>query len=199
MELSPLAKEKLAKIGELSNEERDKLKCNEELTALLSDYFTDKIDIEGLQSKLTKFRENGHSPMIKETQLRLLHAMTLGGSDSDFDRCRNGVLVCETLKERNRHLDLEQNLKSIENLRRQYHQEKEEAFDSMKEGIKSKVTMAAQQMARQNMNKNVSVDIENSIAASVKASHQWRDFIFKHEKAYGARYNDCLAKIQSMI
>ena len=199
MELSPLAREKLTKIGNLSSEEREKLKCNKELTSLLSDYFTDKIDTDGLQSKLNKFKENGYSFMIKETQLRLLHAMTLGGNNYDFERYRNGILTCETLKERNRLSELEQTLKSIESLRQQYQQEKETAFNSMKEGIQSKVKMAAQQVARQNRNKNVSVDIEQSAAASVKASPQWRDFILEHEKTYGQRYKDCLAKTQMLI
>jgi len=199
MELSPLAREKLAKIGDLSSEEKEKLKCNEELTSLLSDYFTDKIDTDGLQSKLKKFKENGHGFMIKETQLRLLHAMTLGGNNYDFERSRNGILICETLKEHNRHSELERTLKSLESLRRQYHREKETAFDSLKEGIQSKVKMAAQQVARQSRNKNVSVDIEHSVAASVKASPQWRNFILEHEKTYGQRYKDCLAKTQMLI
>ena len=199
MELSPLAKEKLAKIGDLSSEEKEKLKYNEELTSLLSDYFTDKVNTDGLLLKLRKFQENGHSSMIKETQLRLLHAMSLGGNSFDFERCRGGVLICETLKEHNRYSELEQHLTAIETLRQQYQKEKEKAFDSMKEGVYSKVKMAAEQMARQGRNKNVSVDLEQSVAASVQSSQQWREFILKHEKDYGKRYNDCLAKTQALI
>ena len=95
MELSPLAREKLAKIGDLSPQEKKKLKLSEDLTALLADYFSDYIDTDGLCARLKEFKENGNKSMTKETQLRLLHALSLGSNNIDFKRCYQGILGCE--------------------------------------------------------------------------------------------------------
>ena len=199
MELSPLAREKLAKIGEMSASEKEKLKLSEELTSLLSDYFTDKLNADALWIRLKKFKEDGREFMIKETQLRLISAISLGGSKVDFERCRSGIMGSETLKEQNRYPELEINLKSMENLRQQYQQEKDATFSSMKANIQGQVKMAAQQLARQAGKQRVAVDVEGSAEASVRASPQWRDFILKHEKTYGSRFDDLAAKLKRLL
>jgi len=199
LELSPLAREKLAKIGELSSEERQKLRSSEELTSLLADYFTDKLSADGLWLKLKRFKEDGRDSMIRETQLRLVSAMSLGSSNADFERCRSGILGCEMLKEQNNYAELEHSLSLLENLRQQYQQEKELAFNSIKGEIQKQVETAARQIARQAGNRGVSIDVQGSVEASVRSSPQWRDFLVKHEKIFGQKFDDCLAKIKKLI
>jgi len=55
MKLSPLAKQRLAKIGELSDEERGNLKQSQELSSLLSFYFTGKLSVASLWTKLKEY------------------------------------------------------------------------------------------------------------------------------------------------
>lgn len=197
MELSPLAKERLAKAGELSAAEKEKAKLNEELTAILSDFFTAKLDSDGLQQRMKKFKEQGKDFMINETQLRLAHTLSMGGNDADFDRYSSGILALEKLKGYSKYIISEKNLDNIKKLRRQYQQERTTAFSSMKDSIGGQVRMAAQQMARQKKNQNVSVDIESSIEASVRNSPQWRQFVLKHEKDYDKKLEEALAKLTS--
>jgi len=199
MEFSPLAKEKLAKVGELSSEEKEKLKLSKELTFLLADYFTNKLSTDDLWSKLKKLKENGNESIVKETQTRLIAALNLGSNDIDFERYRNGILGCETLKEQSKYTELELCLSSLESLRQQYQKDKETTFDSMKDGIKKQVEMAAQQVARQAGNQKVAIDVEGSVEASVRGSPQWKEFILKHEKAYGQKFDDCLTKLRRLI
>ena len=179
MELSPLVREKLAKIGDLSPREKKKLKLSEELTDLLADYFSDNINTDGLCLRLKEFKEDGHEFMVKETQLRLIHALSLGSNNIDFQRCYQGILCCETLKEPNRYDELELKLKSVENLRQEYQQEKVKALNSIKESVKEQVKMAAQQMGKQAGKRNMPIDLEGSIEASAKNSPMWKDFILK--------------------
>ncbi len=199
MELSPLAREKLAKIGEISSEEREKIRLSEELTSLLADYFTEKIGTDELWLRVKKFREDGREFLIKEVQLRLLSAITLGSSSRDFERCRSGILACETLKEQNRYAELELSLSSLQNFRQQYHQEKEAAFNSIKNGIQKQVEMAARQVMRQARNQKISIDIEGSVEASVRGSPQWKNFILEHEKNYGRKFEVSIAEIKKLL
>ena len=53
MELSPRARERLASIGELSSEEKEKAKYSDELDILLADYFT------GRRVRDREFRPSG--------------------------------------------------------------------------------------------------------------------------------------------
>ena len=199
MELSPLAREKIAKLGELSDTEKEKLRFSDKLTSILSDYFTDRIDTNGLQGELEKSPEESKAYMTREIQTRLLHAITLGSNTIDFERCRNGVLCCETLKSPNRYSELETNLNAIEDLRAQYSQGKNSAFHSMKEQVREQVGKAAQQAARQAGNNGVSIDLEGSIEASVKSSTQWRNFILAHEKKYGQQFDIYVNTIEAML
>ena len=114
MELSPRARERLARIGELSQEEKDKLKHSEELMHSLSDYFTGKLGSEDLWTRLKDYRDQGKEFMIKEAQLSLINALGLESSDLDFERCRNAILAAETLKGEGQYLDLERNLDSVQ-------------------------------------------------------------------------------------
>ena len=199
MELSPLAREKLAKLGELSDTEKEKLKFSDKLTSILSDYFTDRIDTDRLRDELEKAQKDSKEYMTREIQTRLLHAITLGSNTIDFERCRNGVLCCEKLKSPNKYKELESSLNAIEDLRAQYNQEKDSALHSMKEQVQGQVRKAAQQAARQAGNKGIAIDMEGSIEASVKSSAQWRKFILAHEKKYGQQFDIYVNAIEGML
>lgn len=199
MELSPLAKEKLAKAGELSQEEKEKMKLSEELTSILTDFFTQKLETEALWAKLKEYRDMGKEPVIRELQSRLLHTLSLGGNDFDFERFSSAILSAETLKAPARYPEMESGLKDVKDLRTKYVKEKTEAFDAMKRKIGDQVRMAAQQIARQSKNANAAVDIESSIEASVRGSSQWREFSIKYENNYGQQFEKMLSKLEGLL
>jgi hypothetical protein len=199
MELSPRARERLERIGELSQEEKDKLKNSEELTQLLSDYFTDKLSPENLWMTLKGYKDEGKESMIREAQLSLANALALEISDPDFERCRNGILAVETLRSQGQYLDLERNLNSIQSLRQQYREEKGRAFNALKANIEKQVEMAARQMAQQTGNKRLAVDIQGSAEASVRNSPQWKGFVSRHETEYGSEFKSRLAELITVL
>ncbi len=199
MELSPLAKEKLAKIGELSPGEKERLKISEKLTQLLADYFTKRIDVNSLWLELKKCKEQGHESIIRETQIRLLNAITLTSNQADFEHCRNALLGCETLKEHSRYSDLEHGLKMLESLRLQYQQEKERAFNNIKQSIQQQVAMAARQVLRQSSNRNISIDIKGSVEATARTNPQWRSFLLEHDRIYGQKFDELVARVKRLL
>ena len=199
MELSPRAREKLAQAGELSNTEKEEMKRSEELTVMLADFFTQKLDNEALWTKLKEYRDAGSESVLGEIQLRLLHTLSLGSSGFDFERYMSAILTTETLKVPNTNAELEAGLKAIKELRNKYIKEKAEAFEVMKKQIGAQGRMAAQQMSRQSRKQNLPVDIEGSVEASVRGSAQWRDFNMKYENSYGQQFSAMITRLAGLL
>jgi hypothetical protein len=199
MELSPLAREKLAQIGELTQEEKARLKHSQHLASILSDYFTAKLSPEDLWQELRKQKEEGGEFLLREAQLKLIDAISLSGSDRDFDRQRRGILAVETLKSEGNYTALEQSLDSIQNLRRQYGEESEKTFREIKGKIEKQVRLAAQQLAAQSGARGASIDVQGSVETTAKASPEWKNFISKHESSFSQKLKDRLTTLREMV
>ena len=66
MELSPLAREKLAQIGELTEEEKAKLKYLEQLDSLMARYFTNDLGSDDLWKQLKEYKEGSRQRVHAE-------------------------------------------------------------------------------------------------------------------------------------
>jgi hypothetical protein len=198
MELSPLAREKLAKAGELSEAEKEKMRFETDLTGIMADFFTKKLDSDGLWQRLKLYKDKGNDAIVKETQLRLAHTLSVGGSDLDFDRYAGAILSLETLKKDNEYPGIESSLDLMKKLRQKYISEKDTAFAKLMERMGPQVRKAAQQMAAQGQRRGA-IDVEGSIEASVKATPQWREFIVKFENSFSSQFETLLAKLAQYI
>ncbi|MDY7019532.1 MAG: hypothetical protein SU899_05630 [Chloroflexota bacterium] len=196
MELSPLAKERLARIGEPSQEEKDELRHAQELSSLLSPYFTGKLSAESLWTKLKEYKDEGKEFVIREAQLNLAGAISLGSNELDFNRCREGILAVETLKDDSKYSILEANLNSIQSLYKQYNQEREQAFDAIRSNIERQLEAVAQQVTQKTGGQ---VDVKSSAELNVTSSPQWREFISKHENEYQTRFQSYLVKLRDNL
>lgn len=199
MELSPLAREKLAQIGELTPEEKARLKYSQQLAHILGDYFTAKISPEELWRELKKQKEEGREYLLREAQLKLADAINLSSSDQDFERQRRGILAIETLKGEGNYPTLEQTLDSIQKLRRQYREEKEKTYWAIREKVEKQVRLAAQQLAAEAQMKGALIDVQSSVEATVKTSPEWQNFISRHEDSFSRRIKDELARLREML
>ncbi|RLC62043.1 MAG: hypothetical protein DRI01_07520 [Chloroflexi bacterium] len=199
MEFSPLAREKLTRIGELTQEEKVRLKYSQHLASVLSDYFTAKMSPEGLWKELKIQKEEGREFLLREAQLRLIDAINLSGSERDFERQRRGILAVETLKSESSYTNLEQSLDTIQNLLRQYREEKQEAYSTIKRKIEKQVKLAAQQLATQAEAKGASIDIQTSVEATAKASPEWKSFILQHENSFNQKLKDQLTRLRQIV
>jgi len=199
MELSPLAREKLAKIGEPTEEEKARLKYNAQLNTLLADYFTAKMTPDELWKELKKHREEGRSSILQDTQLRLLDTITLSMNEIDFDRRCKGILAAETLKDGGDYVRLEQELKSVESLRRRYREELDRTYETLRERVEEQVRAASRQLATQVAAQGAAIDVEGSVEASVKSSAEWKEFISRHEGTYRQKLKEALSRIREKL
>jgi hypothetical protein len=199
MELSPLAKEKLAKIGDLTPEEKARLKYEARLSQLLADYFTNKINPDDLRQELKKQKDTDREPMAREAQLKLIDAINLSTSDIDFERERRGLLALETLKRAGKSSTMEANLNLLEKLRRQYREEREKNFATLKSNVERQVRAATQQMAAQAQRNGTGIDIQGSIEATARASPEWKNFVTRHDEAYTRKFKEQLVQLRERL
>jgi len=195
MELSPLARERLARIGALSPEEKERMRRSSELDSLLSQYFKGDVSSEDLWIELKSLKEQCGESIVKEAQIKLVDTLRLQMSQEDFEQRRSAVLALETIKSEGKYSSLELVLNSIEALRQKYTQIKEQTYNQLKVDLEKQL----QAVARQALKQGVKIDIETSLNANIKNSPQWKEFISEHEKAGGEMFNDYIARLRQLI
>ncbi len=195
MELSPLARERLARIGALSPEEKERMRRSSELDSLLSQYFKGDISSEDLWIELKSLKEQCSESIVKEAQTKLVDTLRLQMSQEDFEQRRKAILALETMKSEGKYSSLELVLNSIETLRQKYTQVKEQTYNQLKVSLERQL----QAVAREAIKQGLKVNVGSSVEANIKNSPQWKEFISEHEKAYGEMFNDYIAKLRELI
>ena len=195
MELSPLAKERLARIGNLSPEESKLLELNRKLESLLSQYFTDIITSEDLWKKVKELKEQRDSTIPAQVQVKLLNSLRLQMGDDDLKQRRIAILALETIKNEQKYAEIETHFNSIESIRIKYTQSKEQGFEQLKSGMEAQLQAAVQQAGRQAVN----VDINRSLEANVKNSQQWKSFISELENNVEAMFSELIDMMKKII
>lgn len=180
MELSPLARERLKKIGTPTEEERQALGRESRLNSVLSEYFKGDLDTDGLWKALNDLKRNEGQPVVAEAQGKLIDTLRLQMSKEEFERRRDGVLALETLKEQGNYGVVEAAFKSIEGLREQYQAAKDEAYQQVKATLAKQMESFAEQAKMQGM----TVDADKSAEANVRNSPQWKDFLARHDQSH---------------
>ena len=138
-------------------------------------------------------KEAGKGYFIVEAQNKLTDAITLSGSENDFDLPRKGILALETLKDQSKYSSLGGVLANIEKIRHDYRSIMESNLVMIKQRVKAQVEAAAAQMARQGQGRTL--DVEGSVEASAKSSPEWMRFIGNHDRVFTQKFKESLAKL----
>ncbi len=195
MELSPLARERLARIGALSEEERARLKQSNDLDSLLSEYFSGGLDTDGLWKRLKGLKQQRGESIPREVQSRLVDTLRLRMGQEDFEQRRDAILAIETMKAAGQYSTLEVALDSIEAVRQKYLQVKQQAYEQLKAGLQSQLQAAAQQAKAQGMK----IDMEGSLDANARNSPQWKDFVSQHEESSEEMFDSYIGRLRDAI
>ena len=195
MELSPLAKERLARIGNLSPEESKLLEQNKELESLLSQYFTNILTSEDLWNKVKELKDQRDSSIPAQAQVKLLNSLRLQMSDDDLKQRRIAILALETIKNKQKYSEIEMHFNSIESIRKKYAQSKEQGYEQLKSGMEAQLQAAVQQTGRQGVN----VDIERSLEANIKNSQQWKTFMSELENNAETMFGELINRLKELI
>jgi hypothetical protein len=191
-DLSPIARERLAKIGELTQEEKEKMIDSEKVNSLLSEFYQGQIDPESLWKRL---KEEGRPLLLKEAQIRLIDSLSFGSTPADLQRRREGILAIETLKEEPNTSIVELNLKSMEELQKRYRAEVEQAYN----GIRAEVERNPQLRVKQIQQGQSTMMVQLSVDDAIKQLPQWKDFLSNQERRYSQEFAKVMDKLKKEL
>jgi len=187
-DLSPIARERLAKIGELTQEDKQRMIDSEKVNSLLSEFYQGQINPESLWKRL---KEEGKPSLLREAQVRLVDSLSFGITPAELQRKREGILAIETLKEEQNTSATELNLKWMEELQKKYRAEIEQAYD----GIRAEVERNPRLRVKQVQQGQNTVVVQLTVDEAIKQLPQWRDFLSNQEKRYSQEFATIMEKL----
>lgn len=193
--LPPIMREKLARIGEVTPEEKESMKEIGQLNSILSEFYRGKLSPEGLWKKLKEYKEKGRGYLLKEAQVRLLDSLSLAGDAVELQKRRRGILAIETIKEDQNTATLEQGLNLIEGLQKRYLEEIEEAYNSLKAQVERNPQLRMQQVQQG----QTSIVMQLTVDEAVKNSAEWKNFTANHEKGYSQEFTKVVDKLKNEL
>ena len=188
-DLPPLARERLAKIGELTAEEREKMVDHEKVNSLLSEFYLGRIDSDRLWKKL---KAENRPSLFREAQIRLIDALSFGSTPIEIKRKRDGILAIETLKEEQNTSIVETNLNLMEELQKRHKAEVEQAYNSIKAEVERNPQLRVKQV-QQGQN---TMMVQLSVDEAIKQLPQWRDFLSEQEERYTKEFTKLTEKLK---
>jgi len=128
-----IALERAEQFGALSKEEKEKLKEEDEVKAILGGFFQGKIDSNGLWQRMKDVKRT----LLRMAQMQLIDSLGLGNAHIELQRKKEGILAVETLKEKPNTALIESGLNAIEGLAKEYDLMKRNLLDDLKKQIEA--------------------------------------------------------------
>jgi hypothetical protein len=188
-DLSPIAREKLARIGQLSHEEKERIVDSEKVTSLLAEFYQCQINPESLWKRL---KEEGKPSLLKEAQARLVDSLSFGVPPTELQRKREGILAIETLKEQQNTSVIELNLNRLEELQKRYRAEIDQAYNGIRTEVEKDPRLRMKQV-QQGQNTMV---VQLTVDEAIKQLPQWQDFLSSQGKRYSQEFASTKEKLQ---
>ncbi|MFW6056439.1 MAG: hypothetical protein ACOC9B_03945 [Chloroflexota bacterium] len=195
MELSPLARQRLEKIGKLSPEEQQKLTDEREVEDLLAPFFAGTSSADDLWQQVKDRTEKKDPDFLRRTQNKLLDSIRLNTSDIDFKRYSDALLGLETLKDSSSYSTIEMLLGTIASLRQRHADVRQQAYEQLRRQVDQQVRAQSEQARQQGL----LMDTEASVEASIKAMPEWRDFMSKQEANASQALSDYVSRIRDVL
>jgi hypothetical protein len=188
-DLSPIARERLARIGQLSHEEKERIVDSEKVTSLLAEFYQCQINPESLWKRL---KEEGKPSLLKEAQARLVDSLSFGVPPTELQRKREGILAIETLKEQQNTSVIELNLNRLEELQKRYRAEIDQAYNGIRTEVEKDPRLRMKQV-QQGQNTMV---VQLTVDEAIKQLPQWQDFLSSQGKRYSQEFASTKEKLQ---
>jgi len=191
-DLSPIARERLARLGQLTQEEKERMVDSEKVTSLLSEFYQDQINPESLWKRL---KEEGKPSLLKEAQVRLVDSLSFGVPPAELQRKREGILAIETLKEEQNTSVIEFNLNRLEELQKTYRAEIDRAYDGIRAEVEKDPRLRMKQV-QQGQNTMV---VQLTVDEAIKQLPQWQDFLSSQGKRYSQEFASTKEKLEKEL
>jgi len=193
--LSPLMRERLAKIGDITPEEKELAREQDTLDTILSEFHKGDIDSDVLGSKLKELKTQGKKAITRSALIKLTNSLTLQTSTEDFRRRREAILVTAKLRSSQHASKIELSLNTLEGLQKRYAEEYQQTHDSVKAQIERNPQLRMEQVKQ---GRNTAI-MELSVDEAIKRNPQWREFVAHHDRRYGQAFSEALQNLQMQL
>jgi hypothetical protein len=186
-----IALEKADKLGALSIEEKEKIRDEKKIRAILGDFYQGKLDANSLWQRLKGIKPS----LLPTVQIYLIDALGLGNSQEEFQMRKQGILGVETLKQKPKTAEIESGLRSIETLQKEYQETKKKVLADLRREIEQNPQLRMRPVTTPNgrtvMQMAVSVD------EAVKA--RLADLLSEHEKQYNQAFSEVIEELKEAV
>jgi hypothetical protein len=188
-DLPPIARERLDRIGELTQEEKEKMIDSEKVNSLLSEFYQGQIAPESLWKRL---KEEGKPSLLREAQMRLVDSLSFVSTPAELQRKRNGILAIEILKKEQNTSIVELNLNLMEDLQNRYKTEIEQTYNNIRAEVERNPQLRVKQV-QQGQNTMI---VQLGVDEAIKQLPQWQDFLLAQEKRYSQEFAKTMEKLK---
>jgi len=194
--LSPRIQERLAAIGDLSPEEKELMRNSDKIDAILSEFYSSKIDADGLWEKLKDhISHGGNASLLRDIQIRLIDSLKLESPREDFIKRADAVLAIETIKDVQNTSAVEQCLHSLNKLRKNYEETISQAYENLQQQMEKNPQLRMEQVRQGN---NTSM-VQLSVDEAIKRNPQWKEFISQQEMVHAQEFEGILQALKADI
>lgn len=191
-QLPPLARERLARIGDLSTEEKERVRELDQLTETLSRYFKHELTTDELWEGLKRHKEDGKESLLVEAQARLLDSLSLDSTAAELDRRQEAIVGIETLKPSPNTSALESGLNSIRDLLGRYKNEMEQAYRKLSDQVARDPQSRLQKVNQGGVTQVVELSVEEAI----RLSPEWNRFVTDHRRRYVEEFSRAVERLR---
>lgn len=185
------AMEKAAQIGELTSEEKERIKDQEKIKSILTEFYKGQIDRDVLWQKL-----KGSKPsLLKEAQQYLTDSLGLGSTPEEFQQRKEGILAIETLKEKQNVPAIEHTINSIKVLQEEYQDGKDKAEEELREAIEQNPQLRLRPV--RTPDGRTALQAAYSVDEAVQA--RLSEFMSQHEEKYGLKFVRLIERLKKEV
>lgn len=185
------AMEKIAEIGKLTPEEKERIKDQEKLKLILAEFYKGQLDRDGLWQKL----KGSKTSLLKEAQQHLIDSLGLGSAPEEFQQRKDGILAIEALKEKQNVSAIEHILNSIKILQEEYREGEERAADELRAAIERNPQLRLQPVRTQDGRTvlQAALSVDEAVQARLAES------LSEHEEIYSLKFTRLIEKLKKEV
>lgn len=186
-----IALERAEQFGTLSKEEKEKIKEEDAVKAILGEFFQGRIDSNGLWQRMKDVRR----PLLGTAQMQLIESLGLGNAQIELQRKKEGILAIETLKEQPKTAMIESTLNAIDGLMKEYDQMKKDLLDDLRKQIEANPQMRMRPVKTQDGKTAV------KLTASVDETAQARfaEALSAHDAEFRNEFSELIEELKEAL
>ncbi len=185
-----IALEKSERIGTLSEEEKARIKDEEQIRGTLADFYQGRITSDELWKRL----KESNPSLIRTAQVNLVDSLGPGSADMEFQMRKQGILAIETLKKQPNTSVIEMCLYSIEGLQKEYEKMKGSAVEELRKHIEQNPQLRMVPVKTgDGRTMQVAVSVDDAVKAKVA------DLLSEHEEHYINEFHALVEELRKAV